>query len=112
MAQRFIARERFDFPNGAVGYRPGGSFDCLGPYAKVTNCPVKLRGSDIDMFTLPDGSHEFVDTRVYAVRRYTCYASGYADTFFSIPASTKIRGKNVSGFFSTDGNNGVEFVAY
>ena len=25
--QRFIARERFDFGNGAIGWRPGGPFE-------------------------------------------------------------------------------------
>lgn len=106
MGQKFIARERFEFPNGAIGWRPGGSFDCLGPYAKVEHCPVKIKGSEID---LVDGV--FVDTRVYAIRRYTCYASNYADTFFSVPANTRIKGKSISGFFSLDNGN-VEFIPY
>lgn len=78
MGQVFLARESVHFPNGAIGYRPGGPFDCLGPYAKVKNCPVE--------------GHS---------RRYTCYASSYADSFFSIPANTRIRGKHIRGFFNS-----------
>lgn len=88
MPQKFIAREKFEFNNGAIGWRPGGAFDCLGPYAKVENCPV--RGID---------------------KRYTCYASGYADTHFSVPANTRIKGKYISGFFVMD-DGGVEFVPH
>ena len=40
MSQKFAAREPHTFSNGAVGWRPGGPMDCLGPYAKVTNCPI------------------------------------------------------------------------
>lgn len=88
MGQRFIARERFDFANGAVGYGPGGPFDCLGPYAKVVNCPIK--GTNL---------------------RLTCYATGYADTFFSVPACTRRKGKHISGFFTcNDGGRAIEFV--
>ena len=88
MSQKFIAREKFEFSNGAIGWRPGGPFDCLGPYAKVQNCPV--RGID---------------------KRYTCYASGYANTVFSVPATTRIKGKHIGGFFVMD-DGGVEFVPY
>lgn len=36
MSQRFRASDdTFTWPNGAVGYRPAGSWDCLGPFAKV-----------------------------------------------------------------------------
>jgi len=94
--QRFIARERFEFANGAIGYRPGGMMDCLGPYAKVQNCPiVGLEGAKRN--------------------RYTAYAQGYADTFFSVPAATRIKGKVIKGYFTqTDpdsycGNGGLEF---
>ena len=87
--QRFIARDMYKFPNGAIGWRPSGSFDCLGPYAKVQNCPV--RGAN---------------------RRYTCYAQGYADTYFSVPAATRIRGKRISGFFSCDSDGAIEFVPH
>ena len=45
MGQRFIARERHDFTNGAVGWAPGGPFDCIGPYARVQNCPIA--GTDL-----------------------------------------------------------------
>jgi hypothetical protein len=88
MAQRFVARERFEFANGAVGWRPGGPFDCLGPYAKVQNCPVQG-----------------------AARRCTCYATGYADTMFSVPACTQIKGKHVRGFFTLD-DGAITFVPY
>lgn len=87
--QRFIARERFDFPNGAVGWRPGGPFDCLGPYAKVQQCPI--HGTTL---------------------RRTVYATGYADTFFSIPARCDVRGRTIRGYLTTDDNNGVEFRPY
>lgn len=86
MTQKFAARERRDFPNGAIGWGPGGPFDCLGPYAKVQNCPV-------------DGT----------ALRLTCYATGYADTFFSVPACTRYRGRYIGGFFSLD-NGAIKFV--
>ena len=88
MAQRFIAREPFEFANGAIGWRPGGSFDCLGPYAKVTNCPI--------------GSTDY---------RLTCYATGYADTYFSVPACTRIHGRHVQGFFTMD-DGAISFYPY
>lgn len=88
MSQKFIAREPYRFPNGAIGWRPGGPFDCLGPYAKVENCPI-------------DDSN----------LRRTCYASGYADTHFSVPANTRLEGKHVSGFFML-GHKAVVFVPY
>ena len=85
--QRFYAspEDTMAWPNGAVGHRPGGPMDCLGPYAKVVNCPV-------------DG------TRL----RLTCYATGYADTFFSVPACTQYRGKYIAGYFTSD-EEGVVF---
>lgn len=89
MGQRFYADPHytFEWPNGAVGYRrSGGAFDCLGPYAKVKNCPIE--GTDL---------------------RLTCYATGYADTYFSIPACTRHRGRYVKGFF-TQRDEGVVFV--
>ena len=79
MGQKFIARERHEFPNGAVGWAPGGSFDCLGPYARVQNCPI--HGTDL---------------------RRTCCATGYADTMFSIPACTRYRGRHVGGYFTVE----------
>jgi hypothetical protein len=83
MAQVFHAdpRHSHTFLNGAVGYRS----DCLGPYAKVKNCPIT--GTD---------------------KRLTCYATGYADTYFSIPACTRYRGKHVRGYFTGDNGN-IEF---
>lgn len=70
MGQKFYAsNDTFTFPNGAIGHRTGaGAFDCLGPYAKVRNCTI----SETDL-------------------RLTCYATGYADTYFSIPACTRYR---------------------
>lgn len=89
MCQRFYAsRDTFTWPNGAVGHRPGGPMDCLGPYAKVRNCPVEGE-----------------------TRRYTCYAQNYADTAFSIPAATRIRGKYVKGFFASN-DEGLIFYPY
>lgn len=85
MSQKFAARERFEFSNGAIGWRPGGPFDCLGPYAKVQNCPIA--GTSL---------------------RLTCYATGYADTYFSVPAETRYKGKRVVGFFSID-DGAIEF---
>lgn len=88
MAQKFIAQEAFKFPNGATGWRPGGSFDCLGPYAKVQNCPVIVGGAE--------------------AMRLTCYATGYADTYFSVPASTRYRGQHIRGYFALD-NGDIQF---
>ena len=86
--QKFIAREPFDFPNGARGWRPGGPMDCLGPYAKVQNCPIMVDGVEVG--------------------RRTCYATGYADTFFSIPACTRWKGQYVGGYFTDE----IEFRVY
>jgi hypothetical protein len=77
--QRFIAREPYTFANGAIGWRPGGPMDCLGPFAKVQNCPI--HGTDL---------------------RRTAYATGYADTFFSIPACTRYKGRYIKGFFTVE----------
>lgn len=86
MGQKFYASaDSFTWLNGAVGYRPGGPFDCLGPYARVVNCPIE--GTDL---------------------RLTCYATAYADTFFSVPACTRYRGKHIAGYFTTD-HDGVKF---
>lgn len=83
--QIFAAREPFTFPNGAIGWRPGGPFDCLGPYAKVERCPIA--GTTL--------------TR-------TCYATGYADTYFSVPAVCKVKGHRVKGYFTLD-DGAIEF---
>ena len=84
--QRFIARERRDFANGAIGWAPGGPFDCLGPYAKVENCPV--HGTEL---------------------RRTCYATGYADTYFSVPAVCQVKGRRITGYLTGDREGGCEF---
>ena len=84
--QRFIAREKFTFPNAAVGWRPGGPFDCLGPWAKVNNCPI--HGTEL---------------------RRTAYATGYADTYFSIPAVTRYKGRRITGYLTTNSDGGAEF---
>ncbi len=86
---RFLAREPYEFSNGAIGWRPGGPMDCLGPFAKVQNCPI-------------DGTE----------LRRTCYATSYADTFFSIPAWTRVRGKYIGGFFISNNGADVSFVPY
>lgn len=87
MAQVFYASpvDTMTWPNGSVGHRPGGAFDCLGPYAKVRNCPIA--GTDL---------------------RLTCYATGYADTYFSIPACTRHKGKYIKGYFSME-DGSIEF---
>lgn len=76
---RFAAREPFDFGDGVIGWRPGGPMDCLGPWAKVQNCPIE--GTSL---------------------RLTCYATGYADTFFSVPARTRYKGNHIGGFFTLE----------
>ena len=93
MAQRFYASpsNTFEWPNGAIGHRSHGTnfpFDCLGPYAKVRNCPIE--GTAL---------------------RLTCYATGYADTWFSVPACTRHRGRYIKGFFSFEGGN-IRFVPF
>ena len=85
--QKFVARKRHDFANGAIGWAPGGPMDCLGPFAKVENCPIN--GTEL---------------------RRTCYATGYADTWFSIPAVCTVKGKRVVGYFTNTSDNGVEFM--
>ena len=87
MSQVFYAHptDTFTWPNGAIGHRIGATFDCLGPYAKVRNCPI-------------DGT----------ALRLTCYATALADTWFSIPACTRHRGKRIKGYFTTR-EDGVVF---
>ena len=87
--QKFIAREPFQFPNGATGFRPGGFFDCLGPYAKVLNCPIAK-----------------------TPLRRACYATGYADTYFSVPACTRYKGQYITGYFTLNEEGGIEFCAH
>jgi len=84
MAQVFYAHptDTLTSPNGAISHRIGGSMDCLGPFAKVRHCPVMVAGAQVDTLT--------------------CYATGYAETFFSIPACTRKRGKHIRGYFTSD----------
>ena len=84
MSQKFYASptDTFTWPNGAIGHRPGGPMDCLGPYAKVSNCPIE--GTD---------------------ERLTCYATGYADTYFSVPACTQKQRKHIRGYFTFKDEN-------
>jgi hypothetical protein len=87
--QRFLAREPHTFSNGAVGWRPGGPMQSIGPFAKVEHCPIE--GTDL---------------------KRTAYATGYADTFFSIPACTRVRGRYIGGFFMVDSDGGIIFCPY
>lgn len=87
--QRFLALKRNEFSNGAIGWAPGGMYDCLGPYAKVQNCPIEGTGL-----------------------RRTCYATGYADTWFSVPACTRVKKHYIGGFFARSSDGGVTFHPY
>lgn len=93
MGQKFYAdpKTRFTFPNGAVGYSPSVTGDTLGPFAKVENCPIA-------------GTH----------LRRTCYATAHHDSYFSVPACTRIDGRHIAGFFSTAsggaGEGGILFT--
>ncbi len=78
------AAEFTEHANGSrVHYTPGA----FASVAKVTNCPCE------------DG------------KRRTVYASAEPDTFFSIPALTRVHSKTVAGFLTTD-NDGWKFIAY
>ena len=83
--QKFYASETdtLTHPNGAIGHRSGVTFDCLGPYAKVRNCPIMLGEVDTGL-------------------RRTCYAASYPDTAFSIPACMQYKGKRVRGYFTNN----------
>lgn len=87
MGQVFYASptDTLTWNNGAIGHRTGSSLDCLGPYAKVRNCPIA--GTTV---------------------RLTCYATGYADTWFSVPACTRYKGKHIKGYFGFV-NGEIEF---
>lgn len=84
--QRFYADVSEEWPNGAIGWRSSSMFDCLGPFAKVQNCPIDGTGI-----------------------RLTCYATGHADAYFSVPAVTRYRGQRIKGYF-TLGDDGCVFV--
>ena len=84
--QKFYASKILEkWTNGAIGYGHNSPMDCIGPYAKIKNCPI----NGIE-------------------KRLTCYATGYADTFFSIPACTRYKGKYIKGYISGT-ENGPEF---
>lgn len=91
MSQIFYASpiDTFAWANGATGHRTGVHPDTLGPYAKVVNCPIMVNGDE--------------------VARLTCYATGYADTYFSIPACTRKKGKHVKGYFKVE-EEGILFI--
>ena len=93
MGQKFRAEQHTEHahPNGAKGYGPGGPFDCIGTFAKVKHCPIVCDGVE--------------------GLRLTCYATGYADTAFSIPACTRYKGQHIGGYF-TGTENGPEFRVY
>lgn len=93
MAQKFRASPSHSVThaNGATGYAPGGSFDCLGPFAKVKNCPIVCDGVE--------------------GLRLTCYATGYSDTFFSVPACTRYKRQHIGGYFAHT-EHGPEFRVY
>lgn len=81
MGQKFYANPKLmeTAPNGARMFAPTDSpTNCIGHFAKVQNCPVYGGGAD----------------------RLTCYATGYADTYFSIPACTRKMGEHVRGYFT------------
>lgn len=86
---RYQANEKHEFPNGAIGWRPGGPFDVIGPYAKVQNCPVIVDGKEI-------------------MRRIT-YATSPADSAFLIPARFIYRGAHIGGFMCIGDAGGPEF---
>lgn len=86
MGQKFIARESVTCKNGAIAWGSGFASDCLGMFAKVQNCPIMVDGKEVD--------------------RLTCYATGYADTFFSVPACTRKRGRHVRGYFTSADSDG------
>lgn len=90
--QKFYANPKcsFEWSNGAIGYAPGGPFDCIAPYAKVKNCPI-------------EGLEN---------KRLTCYATGYADTYFSVPAATRYKGQYIGGYFKIDDEDGIVFHPY
>jgi hypothetical protein len=88
MMQRFYGKEPFRFKNGAIGYAPGGPLDTLGPYAKVSNCPIE--GTEL---------------------RRTAYATGYAETHFAVPACTRVKGNYIGGFFTVE-EGSIKFVPY
>lgn len=90
MAQKFYAdpKSKHIHPNGAKSFGSGLPFQLVA-YSKVQNCPIE------NVEGLPG-------------LRLTCYATGYADTAFSVPACTRYKGKHVGGYF-TGTDTGVVF---
>lgn len=78
----------FCWHNGAVGFRPGGPFDPLGPYAIVKECPI--RGVTF---------------------RRAAYATGYAQDAWSVPACTRYKGRYIGGYLKLD-DSGPVFVPH
>lgn len=98
--QKFYAHptDTCTWTNGAIGHRPGGSFDCLGPYAKVRECPIEA-GSNPELPAIPGGA------------RRTAYATGYADSYFSLPARCSFGGRTLYGVLSL-ADEGPTFIAH
>ena len=93
MAQKFYANPQTarKEENGSVSFAPGGPFDCIGHSAKINNCPVVIGGVE--------------------VARLTCYATGPASSFFTIPACTRYKGRHIGGYI-TGTETGPEFRVY
>ena len=85
MAQKFYADPATAqrHPNGATAYAPGGSFDALGHWAKVKQCPIVSEG--------------------LSGLALTCYATGYHDTACTVPACTRYKGHHIGGHFTMTG---------
>lgn len=94
MGQKFYASpaDKHAYPNGAIAFHSGG-VHCFnnGTFAKVRNCPIVCEGLE--------------------GLRLTAYATGYADTFFSIPACTRYKGVHIGGYL-TNADSGIEFRVY
>ena len=94
MGQKFYAnpQNKKIYENEAVGYSPGGIMDCIGHFAKVKNCPINIGADNVPGL------------------RLTCYATGYADTWFSVPACTRYRGQYIRGFFSMEETGPIFYI--
>ncbi len=84
MSQRFRANTSIVNQNGSISWGSNSPMDCLGHHAKIQNCPIIIG----------------VGEQEKEVARLTCYAQGYADTWFSIPADTRYRGHVIHGYFT------------
>src|SRR5581483_1715404 len=76
--------------NGAIPY----TTKFWGTLALVRNCPIR---------------NTVIDT---GITPRTVYVSGEADTFFSIPAACRYKGKTLRGYLTTDDNGDYEFRVY